>query len=158
MSGREFLTKGENQQGRAPFKELISVMDRFFKYKLDHILFWVLTILFHAYTRVWIIGKAGFNQFLFEIVLRNSLLAIVIYVTLLVVIPRLSKRKIISSLFLLILCIVLYVRIKTIHDYYLSNYVMGNPPGNMVEQHMYNLSILLFYLGFATALYLSKQW
>jgi len=35
---------------------------------------------------------------------------------------------------------------------------MGNPPGNMVEQHLYNLSILLFYLGFATALHLSKQW
>jgi len=133
-------------------------MDRFFKYKLDHIIFWALTILFHAYTRLWIIDKAGFNQFLFEIVLRNVLLAIVIYVTLLVIIPRLTKGKIISSILLLLSCIALYSRIKTVHDYYLSNYVMGNPPGNMVEQHMYNLSILLFYLGFASALYLSKQW
>jgi two-component system LytT family sensor kinase len=133
-------------------------MDRFFRYKLDHILFWVLTISFHAYTRVWIIEKAGMNQFLFEVVLRNGLLAIVVYVTLLFIIPRLTKGKIISSILLLLLCIALYGRIKTVHDYYLNTYVIGNLSGNMLEQMLYNVSILLFYLGFATALHLSKQW
>ena len=54
-------------------------MDRFFRYKLDHVLFWVLTIFFHGYTRLWLIGEVGLTQFLLEVSIRNALLAAVIY-------------------------------------------------------------------------------
>ena len=39
-------------------------MNRLFNYHLDHILFWVLTIGFHAYTRMFLIDQANVFQFL----------------------------------------------------------------------------------------------
>ena len=68
-------------------------MDRFWKYRLDHGLFWTGTVFFHAFTRLGLIQKAGEGQFLLEIVVRNTLLAGVIYVNLLVLIPRLAQQK-----------------------------------------------------------------
>lgn len=133
-------------------------MDRFFRYKLDHIIFWVLTISFHAYTRIWIIGRLGMDQFLLELLLRNSLLAIVIYSTLLVIIPRLAERKIGSSMLYLLIGIAFYSLTKSAHDFYLYDYIMGNPDGSTLQRMLYNASILLFYLAFAVALHLSKQW
>jgi two-component system LytT family sensor kinase len=68
-------------------------MNWFLRYKLDHILFWVLTVFFHGYTRVWLIDQHGAGQFILELVVRNGLLALVIYVNLLVIIPRLNNGK-----------------------------------------------------------------
>jgi len=134
-------------------------MDRFFRYKLDHVLFWVLTIFFHGYTRLILIYKVGAGQFILELVLRNTLLAIVIYVTLLVVIPRLTNGKILSALLILVGTLVFYVFAKNAHDVYLNGYVMGNlERTNFFYNTLYNISIVFFYLSFATALYLSKQW
>jgi two-component system LytT family sensor kinase len=134
-------------------------MDRFFKYKLDHILFWALTIFFHGYTRLGYIVKLGFGQFVLEVVLRNTLLAIVIYITLLVVIPRLTNGKILSAMSILLGTLLFYIAVKNAHDVYLFGYVMENPERtNFFYNTLYNSSIVLFYLAFATALYLSKQW
>lgn len=134
-------------------------MNRFFRYKLDHILFWVLTVFFHGYTRLYLIDKAGVGQFAFELVLRNSLLAVVIYLTLLVIIPRLTSGKILSSVLLLLGSLVFYVLGKNAHDVYLYGLVLGNPERTEFFQNtLYNSSIVLFYLAFATALHLSKQW
>ena len=73
-------------------------MDRFFRYKLDHILFWTLTIFFHGYTRLWLINKADFSQFLIEVIIRNALLATVIYINLLVILPRfMDTRKYVAG-------------------------------------------------------------
>jgi len=68
-------------------------MDRFWKYKLDHGLFWIGTVFFHAYTRLGLIQKAGVGQFLAEIVVRNTLLAAVIYLNLFILIPRFTQQK-----------------------------------------------------------------
>ncbi|HEY3429371.1 MAG TPA: hypothetical protein VGK39_01765, partial [Cyclobacteriaceae bacterium] len=68
-------------------------MDRFFRYKLDHILFWSLTIFFHGYTRLWLLTKVDFTQFLIEVIFRNALLAIVIYINLSVILPRFMGTK-----------------------------------------------------------------
>jgi two-component system, LytTR family, sensor kinase len=133
-------------------------MDRFFKYKLDHILFWMFTVFFHGYTRLYIIDRAGFGEFAFEVILRNGLLAIVVYVTLLVIIPRLSARRNVAlSCVLLFASLIFYVLIKSFHDVYLNAFVMGET-SDFLRNVLYNSSIVLFYLSFATALHLSKQW
>ncbi len=134
-------------------------MDRLFRYKFDHILFWSLTIFFHGYTRVILIDKAGVGQFILELVLRNTLLAIVIYSMLLVIIPRLTNGKIFSAILALLASLLLFVLVKNAHDVYLYGYVMGNAERtNFFYNTLYNSSIVLFYLSFATALHLSKQW
>jgi hypothetical protein len=54
-------------------------MERFWKYKIDHVIFWIATVAFHMFTRLGLISTAGFDQFLLEIVVRNGLLACVVY-------------------------------------------------------------------------------
>lgn len=134
-------------------KELIWMMDRFFRYKLDHVLFWGLTVFFHGYTRMGIISSAGFGHFIGELVVRNSLLALVIYMNLLVFIPQFANgKKALRTSFLLLCTIAFYVLVKNVHDAYLYG------SGSYTQNTLYNSSIVLFYLAFATALYLSKQW
>ena len=88
-----FLTKCRIWRSVRKVKNLIFGMDRFWKYKLDHWLFWLVTVFFHAFTRTALIQKAGYLQFLLEVVLRNSLLGLVIYLNLLVLIPRFAQQK-----------------------------------------------------------------
>lgn len=135
-------------------------MNLFFRYKFDHIIFWVLTVFFHGYTRVGLIESAGVSQFMLELVLRNSLLAVVIYSGLLVIIPRLGTgKKLPHTIFLLLSSIVFYVLVKNTHDLYLYKGVIGNTENtNFFQNTLYNSSIVLFYLAFATALHLSKEW
>lgn len=135
-------------------------MNQFFKNKLDHLLFWVLTVFFHAYTRVTLISKAGVDQFLLEVVLRNILLAGAIYSVIHFVIPKLATgKRIISSLFILIAVIISYVLLKNSHDLYLYGAVLDDPEQkSFFFNTLYNFSIVLFYLAFASALHLSKEW
>jgi two-component system, LytTR family, sensor kinase len=134
-------------------------MDRFFKYRLDHIIFWSLTIFFHSYTRFWIVEEAGPGQFLVEIVFRNGLLALVIYLNLLLIIPRfLEKKKYAQGVLFLLVSLSAYVLLKSLHDGYLYGIVHSNPSERFEAYLFYNLSIVLFYFVFATALHLSKQW
>lgn len=134
-------------------------MDRFFRYKLDHILFWALTIFFHAYTRLWIIDKAGTTQFLIEVILRNALMAAAIYFNLLVILPRfLGNKKILAGILLMLVSIAAYVTIKSLHDGHLYVVVLGLTQKGTETHLFYNLSIITFYFIFATALHLSKQW
>jgi sensor histidine kinase YesM len=134
-------------------------MNRFFRYHLDHILFWALTIGFHAYTRMYLIDKVNAFQFALEIIVRNALLAGVIYFNLLVVIPRISKGKVLAWILASIGSLVFYAFAKNLHDVYLYGYVIGDPGRvNFFHSTFYNFSIVLFYFAFAGALYLSKQW
>jgi hypothetical protein len=135
-------------------------MDRFFRYKLDHVIFWGLTIFFHGYTRLYLIGKAGMDQFILELVIRNSLLALVIYVNLLVILPRfLDKKNYLTGIALMLLTIAAYVVLKSFHDGHLYGVVLGNVGRKGTESHLfYNLSIVTFYFIFAATLHLSKQW
>ncbi len=134
-------------------------MNRFFRYHLDHVLFWALTVGFHAYTRMYLIDKADTFQFLLEIIVRNALLASVIYFNLLVVIPRISRGKVFVWIIASVGSLVLYAFAKNLHDVYLYGYVIGDPDRiDFFHSTFYNFSIVLFYLAFAGALYLSKQW
>src|ERR1041385_7333952 len=72
-TGRFFLTNSRLRNSTAPRKQLILVgdMEKFFRYKLDHIFFWAVTVFFHAYTHTDLIARAGYTQFFLEIVLRK---------------------------------------------------------------------------------------
>ncbi len=135
-------------------------MERFVRYKLDHVIFWLLTIFFHGYTRLNVLNEAGPVHFMLELLIRNGLLAMAIYFTLLVVVPRFTKRRnIIISVGLILLTLVVYVACKNAHDLYLYRYGLNSPAKQSFFNHsLYNLSIVIFYLTFAVTLYLSKQW
>ena len=134
-------------------------MNRFFRYHLDHILFWVFTVGFHAYTRLFLIEEVNAFQFALEIIVRNTLLAGVVYFNLLVVIPRLGKGKLPLWIVASIASLAFYAFAKNLHDVYLYGQVMGDPARlDFFHNTFYNFSIVLFYLAFASALYLSKQW
>lgn len=134
-------------------------MNRFFRYHLDHVLFWTLTVGFHAYTRIDLIDRAGVLQFALEILLRNALLAAVIYFNLWVVIPRIGKGNVPAWLLASIASVVAYALIKNLHDVYLYRHMISHATGiTFYTNTFYNFSIVLFYLAFAGALHLSKQW
>lgn len=135
-------------------------MERVFRYKLDHALFWLLTVFFHGYTHYGLIARADAGQFALELIVRNGLLALVIYFNLLVVIPRFTEQKnYIASVVLILLALAAYVLLKNIHDVFLYGHVLQEP-GRQIFFHnsFYNLSIVVFYLAFAITLHLSKEW
>lgn len=134
-------------------------MNRFFRYHLDHIFFWVLTTGFHAYTRLFLIDQLNTVHFVLEIIVRNALLAGVIYFNLLVVIPRLFKEKQLRWIFASVASLVFYAFTKNLHDVYLYGHLLGDTERlDFFHSTFYNFSIVLFYLTFAGALYLSRQW
>jgi sensor histidine kinase YesM len=135
-------------------------MERLFRYKLDHILFWTLTVGFHAYTHVGLIDQAGFGQFVLELLVRDGLLAVVIYINLLVIIPKLNHQKNYGiSILLIVISLIFYVALKNLHDIYLYGHMLNNPERqSFFHNSFYNFSIVIFYLAFATTLHLSKQW
>ncbi len=135
-------------------------MDRFWRYKIDHIIFWVATVGFHMYTRAHLIEDAGFDQFMLEVVIRNGLLAALIYFNLLILIPRFAQRqRIVTYMILLAVALGMYVLLKNAHDVYLNGYVLSDDTRkSLFDNSYYNLSIAIFYLAFNIALYLSKSW
>lgn len=135
-------------------------MSSFFRYRLDHILFWVLTVLFHGYTRLSWIDKVGVEQFIFELIVRNGLLACAVYITIGFSIPQFTNgKKTGLGLLWLATAILIYVMGKNAHDTYFYGAVLDDPERwDLFHNTFYNLSIVLFYLAFASTLYLSKQW
>jgi LytS/YehU family sensor histidine kinase len=112
------------------------------------------------FTKINLINEAGFGQFMLEVIIRNGLLAVLIYVNLLVLIPMFAQqKKVISYIFLLLVTLGLYVLLKNMHDVYLNGYVLGSESSkSFFYNTYYNLSIAVFYLTFSIALHLSKAW
>lgn len=135
-------------------------MDRFWKYKLDHVIFWAATVGFHMFTRAQMIDQLGFDHFVLEVVIRNGLLALLIYFNLFVLIPRFAQRKkVIFYAFLLLASAGIYVLLKNAHDVYVNGYVLGNElQQDFFYNTYYNFSIAAFYVAFSVALQLSKAW
>jgi sensor histidine kinase YesM len=133
-------------------------MSKLLKFKLDHILFWSVTIGFHIYTRWHLIEDAGWWPFLLEIIIRNSLLALVIYANSEYLIPEfIHHKKYIAYAAGLVLCFGFYVLLKNTHDVYLTVFTTQSPKP-FWQYSFYNFSIALFYMSFALALQLSKEW
>lgn len=135
-------------------------MDRFHKFHIAHILFWVATISFHVFTRWSIIGQAGLFQFLGEIIVRNGLLAIIIYANLLILIPRYARTNEWGKyIIFLLIDFSFYVGLKNAHDVYLFGHLMHKAPYlDFFHNTFYNFSIALFYVAFSVALQLSREW
>src|SRR5690606_24137707 len=134
--------------------------NRFWSYKIDHIIFWVITIGFHMFTRADLVTEAGFDQFILEIIIRNGLLAILVYFNWLVLVPKFARTKQIAIyILLLFISISLYTLLKNTHDVYLHGYVLNDESKrSLFYNTYYNFSIGLFYLAFHVALQLSKEW
>lgn len=134
-------------------------MERFLKSGGDHVLFWIATISFHLFTRLDLVERAGFGPFVGEVVIRNALLAVIIYVNLLVLIPRYARRKMWEAyVFFLVASFLFYVGLKNVHDVYLNRHVMGMREFTFYQNSFYNFSIALFYMSFGVALHLSREW
>lgn len=133
-------------------------MERFWKYRIDHVLFWTTAVAFHVYTRVDLIAEAGIWVFLSEIVLRNVLLAVIIYIHLEFLIPAyLRKNRFLTYAGGVVACFGFYILVKNTHDVFLRASI-GQPAVAFHTFTFYNFSIALFYMVFSTALYLSKAW
>ena len=136
----------------------IQFMNWFWKYNIDHMVFWTATVGFHMFTSMGMIDTVGPLQFVIEVLIRNGLLAAMIYINLMVLIPRFSKQKI-KYASLLILTVAAYVLLKNVHDVYLNGYIMGDENRRSIFYNSYyNFSIAFFYLAFSVALFLSKAW
>src|SRR5688572_16348763 len=122
-------------------------MNRFWKYKFDHIIFWTATVGFHMFTKIDMINVAGLDQYVLEIIVRNGLLAVLIYFNLLVLIPTYAQqKKVVAYIVLLTFSLGLYVLLKNIHDVYLHGYVLGDESRTAIFYNTYyNFSIALFY-------------
>jgi sensor histidine kinase YesM len=135
-------------------------MSKFRKYHLEHLIFWVGTITFHAIIRADLVEKVGWFYYLQEIAVRNVLLAGLIYINLNWLIPHLAeagKYIVYGDWLLLHLCT--YTILKNAHDMYLFGYIMEDLNRQYFWSNtVYNFSIALFYVAFSVALQLSKQW
>jgi two-component system LytT family sensor kinase len=137
---------------------LIYCVEKFWKYKLDHIFFWSVTIGFHVYTKAYLVEFSGWWPFLSEIILRNALLAVIIYANSEFLIPELAQQKKFGGYALgLLLCFGFYILVKNTHDAYLTVFT-GKGQLPFWRYSFYNFSISLFYMAFALALQLSKEW
>jgi LytS/YehU family sensor histidine kinase len=132
-------------------------MEKFWKYKLDHVLFWSITIGFHIYTRIGLAGDRSWSLFLSEVIVRNVLLAVIIYTNLRILIPFFAQRR---QIFLYSLGLLasfgFYILAKNMHDVWQAT-LLGTTT-SFWKYSFYNFSIALFYMAFSLALELSKQW
>jgi LytS/YehU family sensor histidine kinase len=131
----------------------------FWKYKFDHIIFWIITIAFYASTSD-LLKKAGINQYWLNIVIRNGLLMIICYVNIYYLFPNFFKKnKYVLYSVLVFCCLLLYTALKNVHDMWLYGHVLGDiQKQSFFSNTFYNFSIAVFYLFFTMALMLSKNW
>lgn len=134
-------------------------MNRFFRYHLDHVLFWALTVFFHALTALNWVTLFGYGEYAGEIIIRNTLLALLIYSNLFFVFPLFTKQSIFRAILFLLASLILYATLKVLHEYIVfKGSVLTDQNFRLSYRFLYNLSIATFYLGFVAALHLSKQW
>ena len=135
-------------------------MKFFWKYKLDHILFWLVTILFHCFLKSYLWDKAGAFHFFLEIFLRNALLAAICYFNIYYLFPLYFKKgRYLSYALSAVFCLTLYTSLKNWHDTWIYGYVIGDiTKRNFFYNTYYNFSTALFYLAFTLTLELSKKW
>lgn len=132
-------------------------MERFWKYKLEHVFFWTATVLFHMYTRWPMIDHHGVSQFLLEILVRNGLLALLIYFNIRILMPRHLRLGWLLYGMLLAVAVSAYAVLKDLHDLSLDRLAGSGSPG-LMNHTFYNISIAVFYLSFSVALVLSREW
>lgn len=133
-------------------------MQKFWKYRIDHVIFWTVTVTFHLYTSSSLIQTAGWGLWLLEVFLRNALLALIIYAHLTYLLPVfLLNRHVVKYAVGLLISFAFYILVKNTHDVFMTVYT-GTAPLPFWRYSFYNFSISLFYLAFSAALHLSREW
>ena len=132
----------------------------FWKYKLDHVLFWSITIAFYASVTSDLAGKAGFFQYSLNLFIRNGLLMLICYSNVYYCFPKYLKGGKYTLYALAVTgSLLFYTILKNMHDAWLYGYVLGDLHKQSIFYNtFYNFSIALFYLSFTLALALSKNW
>jgi sensor histidine kinase YesM len=130
------------------------------RYKLDHIAFWLVTILFYALIRKDLIDSAGPSFFLADVIVRNLLIASICYLNIYYLFERYFKkgRYFLYSCSLLGLLLI-YAALQNGYDALIAGY--QNKPagaGSFLYHAYYHFSVGVFYLTFTLALELSKRW
>ena len=135
-------------------------MKFFWRYKLDHILFWTITVLFYAHVRYDLVSRAGFAHYLLDIVIRNGLIAVACYVNIYYLSPNYLKKKLyLRYLTTVLLCLISCTVLQNIHNEWLYGIVMNDTnKQSFFNNAYYNFSVALFYMVFTMALDTSKQW
>ncbi len=135
-------------------------MKFFWRYKLDHILFWTITVLFYAYVNRSLADKAGFAHYFLDIIIRNGLIAAACYVNIYYLSPAFLKKGKFSTYTLTVLTsLLLCTAFKNLHDTWLHGYIINDA----YKQHFFyntyfNFSVVLFYVVLTMALDITKKW
>lgn len=123
-------------------------MHHVWKYKLDHVAFWLITILFYSFTKRPLIETHGWSVFLQDVLIRNLLIMCACYFNLYFLFEHYFKKGRYAVYVVLLLgLLVLYTMLQNAFDrtsFFTNTY--------------YNFSIGAFYLAFTLALELSKRW
>lgn len=132
----------------------------FWRYKLDHAIFWIITIVFYAYVTANLLNKAGAYEYWLNIFIRNGLLMLVCYINIYYLFTNFFKKnKYILYSLLVFGCLLLFTALENMHDRQLYGYVLNDiSKRSFFSNTFYNFSIAVFYLCFTTALMLSKNW
>jgi len=136
------------------------VMRWLLKYKIDHVLFWLVTTVFFAFTTIDVLQRTSVFQYVLNIIIRNGLLVLACYANIYWLFPKYFKKgKFVLYGLLVILCLLLYTALKNVHDQWLYGYVIGVAgKKHFFSNTFYNFSIGFFYMTFTLALVLSKNW
>jgi two-component system LytT family sensor kinase len=143
------------------YKLFIHLRMRFFwRYKLDHVIFWCITIIFYAYVTTDLLQRAGTYHYSLNIIMRNGLLAGICYANVYYLFPAFFKKnRYVFYALLVAACLLVYTLLKNAHDSWLYGYVLGDlQKRNFFYNTFYNFSVAVFYLSFTMALILSKNW
>jgi len=130
------------------------------KYKLDHIAFWLVTVLFYALIRKDLIDSAGPFYFLADVVERNLLIASICYLNIYYLFERCFKkgRYLLYAAGLLALLLT-YTALQNGYDALVIKYLNKHA---VTRSYFYNayyhFSVGVFYLAFTLSLELSKRW
>jgi two-component system LytT family sensor kinase len=128
-------------------------MYQVWKYKLDHVAFWIITFGFYAFTRWHVAETSGWVIYIADVVTRNVLIAIVCYTNVYLLFERFfkSRQYLLYGLTLLALLIA-YTLAQDAADMWI------NQSNSFLSRSYYHFSIGLFYAAFTLALELSKRW
>jgi two-component system LytT family sensor kinase len=135
-------------------------MRLFWRYKIDHVIFWIITIIFYAYVTADLLENAGNWQYALNLFIRNGLLMLICYINIYYLFPVfLKKNKYGLYTLLTLCCLLLFTVLKNAHDRWLYGYVLGDiQKQSFFYNSFYNFSVAVFYMCFTMALMLSKNW
>ncbi|MBD0367518.1 MAG: histidine kinase, partial [Flavisolibacter sp.] len=134
-------------------------MEKVWKYKLDHILFWVALSLYFLVNQKHLIGIGGLQYYLKESFFKVLLLAFLTYSNLSFLFPYLLQRKKYVLYLLSIAGVIsVYVYFRNHQDLYYFKHLLAVPGYTFHSSTLPNISNALLFICFGIAVKLSKQY